>query len=50
MLKLIALNYTVVLNIHLYYKWLYITEKNNFLEITVVFVSVILSFSHEKCN
>ncbi len=42
MLKLIAVNYTVMLNG--YSQWL----KNNFIETSVVLVSVILAFSHKK--
>ncbi len=46
MLKLIAFNYTVMLNGHS--QWLNIEKKNNFLETSVVLVSVILAFSHKK--
>ncbi len=46
MLKLIALNYTVMLNG--YSQWLNIREKNNFIETSVLLVSVILAFSHKK--
>ncbi len=45
MLRLTALNYTVMLNG--YSQWLNI-KKNNFLETSVVSVSLILTFSHKK--
>ncbi len=48
MLKLIALNYTVMLNG--YRQWLNIRGENNFIETLVVLVSVILAFSHKKTN
>ncbi len=46
MLKLIALNYTVMLNG--YRQWLNIRGENSFIETLVVLVSVILAFSHKK--
>ncbi len=46
MLKLIALNYTVMLNG--YSQWLNIKEKNNFIETSVVLISVMLAFNHKK--
>ncbi len=45
MLKLIALNYTVMLNG--YSQWLNIKGKNNFIETSVVLISVMLAFNHK---
>ncbi len=46
MLKLIALNYTVMLNG--YSQWLNIKGKNNFIETSVVLISVMLAINHKK--
>ncbi len=47
MLKLISLNYTVMLNG--YSQWLNIKgKKNNFIETLVVLISVMLAFNHKK--
>ncbi len=46
MLKLIALNYTVMLNG--YSQWLNIKGENNFIETSVVLISVMLAFNHKK--
>ncbi len=46
MLKLIAVNYTVMLNG--YSQWLNIKGKNNFIETSVVLISVMLAFNHKK--
>ncbi len=45
MLKLIALNYTVMLNG--YSQWL-LRGENNFIETSVVLISVMLAFNHKK--
>ncbi len=46
MLKLIAVNYTVILNG--YSQWLNIKgKKNNFIETSVVLISVMLAFNHK---
>ncbi len=46
MLKLISLNYTVMLNG--YSQWLNIRGKNYFIETLVVLVSVILAYNQKK--
>ncbi len=46
MLKLIAVNYTVMLNG--YSQWLNIKGKNNVIETSVVLISVMLAFNHKK--
>ncbi len=46
MLKLIAVNYTVMLNG--YSQWLNIKGGNNFIETSVVLISVMLAFNHKK--
>ncbi len=46
MLKLIAVDYTVMLNG--YSQWLNIKGKNNFIETSVVLISVMLAFNHKK--
>ncbi len=46
MLKLIAVNYTVMLNG--YSQWLNIKGKNIFIETSVVLISVMLAFNHKK--
>ncbi len=46
MLKLIAVNYTVILNG--YIQWLNIKGENNFIETSVVLISVMLAFNHKK--
>ncbi len=46
MLKLIAVNYTVMLNG--YSQWLNIKGKNNFIETSVVLISVMLAFNRKK--
>ncbi len=46
MLKLIALNYTVMLNGCS--QWLNIQGENNVIETSVVLISVMLAFSHKK--
>ncbi len=46
MLKLIALNYTVMLNV--YSQWLNIKGEKNFIETSVVMISVMLAFNHKK--
>ncbi len=46
MLKLIALNYTVMLNGCS--QWLNIKGKNYFIETSVVLISVMLAFNHKK--
>ncbi len=46
MFKLIALNYTVMLNG--YSQWLNIRKKKYFIEASEILVSVILGLSHKK--
>ncbi len=46
MLKLIAVNYTVILNG--YSQWLNIKGENNFIDTSVVLISVMLAFNHKK--
>ncbi len=46
MLKLIAVNYTVMLNG--YSQWLNIKGKNNFIATSVVLISVMPAFNHKK--
>ncbi len=46
MLKLIAVNYTVMLND--YSQWLNIKGKNYFIETSVVLISGMLAFNHKK--
>ncbi len=48
MLKLIALNYAVLLNG--YSQWLNIKGKKYFTETSVVLISVMLAFNHKKVN
>ncbi len=46
MLKLIAVNYTVMLNG--YSQWLNIKGEKYFIETSVVLISVMLAFNHKK--